>query len=204
MRALRRRRGHRASFAEQMAAAARQLRFPRAVRIAPSDPPLGCDALVDALGAGPGRNGQIPHVPRDQQDERRIAVDHEAPEVRGAGDDALLDDSALASLATGLWRARRRTLAPGTDEPRAEMRPVFRHLQSMWDTLAAAGVAIQDHDGQPFESGLALEVLTFQPTPGLRGEAVVETVRPSVYARDRVVQRGQVIVGTPEEEGDRR
>lgn len=167
--------------------AARQWRFPRALRIARAAPPIGPGELADAvrrLVDASGRDGDQP----DRRPDRRPV-------------EPVLDDHALANLATGLWRARRRMLAPGGDEPRPEVRKEFRHVQSTWDTLVAAGVRIQDHDGDRYVSGLALEVLVFQATAGLEHEEVVETIRPSVYVGGRTIQLGQVIVGTPEDEG---
>lgn len=99
----------------------------------------------------------------------------------------------MADVATSIWRLRGKLAESPVEPPRA----VVRHLESAWDALAEAGVQIQDHLNTPFDSGLALTVVAFQPTPGLSREQVVETVRPSVYLHDRVVQRGEVIVGTP-------
>jgi len=104
----------------------------------------------------------------------------------------------LAEVATGLWRLRQRMVEPDTGRPLEEMRRAFRHLESVWDALAAAGVEIQDHTGAPFHTGLALDVLAFQPTAGVERERVIETIKPSVYFKGRAVQMGQVIVGTPE------
>lgn len=174
---------------ERIRAALRQRRFPRRLRIAAVDPPDGLGELVEALRRA-----------SDRPD------DAGRPESPGRLDEPAggtpLDDRTLADLATALWRARRRMVVPGTDEPRPDQRHAFRHVQSTWDVLAGAEVTVQDHDGSRFESGLALDVLAFQPTPGLAGEQVVETVRPSVYVRGRAIQRGQVIVGTPEESSE--
>ncbi|GLZ11155.1 hypothetical protein Acsp04_13900 [Actinomadura sp. NBRC 104425] len=104
-----------------------------------------------------------------------------------------LPGRAVADVATSIWRLRSKLADSPVEPPRA----VVRHLESAWDALAEAGVQIQDHLNTPFDSGLALTVVAFQPTPGLSREQVVETVRPSVYLHDRVVQRGEVIVGTP-------
>ncbi|GAA4075660.1 hypothetical protein [Actinomadura miaoliensis] len=104
-----------------------------------------------------------------------------------------LPGRAVADVATSIWRLRGKLAESPVEPPRA----VVRHLESAWDALAEAGVQVQDHLNAPFDSGLALTVVAFQPTPGLSREQVVETVRPSVYLHDRVVQRGEVIVGTP-------
>jgi len=81
------------------------------------------------------------------------------------------------------------------------MRMPFRHLEAAWDALSSAGIEIRDHTDEaiPEHGSLALEVLAYQPTPGLDRERVVDTVRPSVYVNGRVLQMGQVIIGAPEE-----
>jgi hypothetical protein len=168
---------------ERVRAALRQRRFPRWMRITAVDLPDRVDDLVEALR----RAGERP----DRSDGPERPAE--------AADGTSFDDRTLADLVTALWRTRRRMVVPGTDEPRPDQRQAFRHVQSTWDVLAGAEVTIQDHDGGRFESGLALDVLAFQPTRGLAAEQVVETVRPSVYVRGRAIQRGQVIVGTPQD-----
>ncbi|WP_328604248.1 hypothetical protein OG943_29845 [Amycolatopsis sp. NBC_00345] len=113
----------------------------------------------------------------------------EALEDNGSG----LSESDLATAATALWRARKRL--DGADDRAA--RQAGRLLAMSQDALEAAGVAVQDHDGTLYDSGLALEVLVFQDEPGFTAERVVETVRPSVYLADHRIQMGQVIVGCP-------
>ncbi|MEW2507472.1 MULTISPECIES: hypothetical protein [unclassified Amycolatopsis] len=104
-----------------------------------------------------------------------------------------LSESDLAVAATALWRARKKLT--GAQDRVAKQ--AGRYLSASQDALDAAGVLIQDHDGDPFDSGLALEPLVFQDEPGLTSERVVETVRPSVYLAGRRIQMGQVIVGCP-------
>ena len=106
----------------------------------------------------------------------------------------------LADVGTGLWRLRQRMLQPGTDQPLEEMRRAYRHLQSVWDALAEAGVEIRDHTGEPVPQGgiYALKVLAYQPTPSLEREQVIETIKPSIYQGAETLQMGEVIVGTPD------
>jgi hypothetical protein len=91
---------------------------------------------------------------------------------------------------------------PGTDRPLDEMRRAYRHLESTWDALAQAGVEIIDHTGAPFDAGLAIKVLAYQPMPDLTRERVLETLKPSVYFKGERLQMGEVIVATPETSGD--
>ena len=108
------------------------------------------------------------------------------------------DPRFLAEVGTGLWRLRQRMVEPGTDRPVAEMRRAFRHLESVMDVMAEAGVEIQDHTDDPFDAGLSLQVIAFQPTPGVQRERVAETIKPTVYLEGRMIQMGEVFVASPE------
>ena len=108
-----------------------------------------------------------------------------------------LDASVAAAVATGLWRMRNRMVEPGTDRPLADLRPLYRHLEATWDALTGAGIEIQSHDGDIADPGLSLSVVAYQPTPGLDRDRIVETIRPTVYFGGRIIQQGEVIVGTP-------
>ncbi len=111
-----------------------------------------------------------------------------------------LDARFAAAVATGLWRMRNRMVEPGTDRPLPDLRPLYRHLEATWDALTSAGIEIQSHDGDLADPGLSLSVVAYQPTPGLDRDRIVETIRPTVYLGGRIIQQGEVIVGTPQED----
>ncbi|MBW2559148.1 MAG: hypothetical protein JRD69_10020 [Deltaproteobacteria bacterium] len=104
----------------------------------------------------------------------------------------------LADVGTSLWRLRQKMLHPGTDRPLEEMRRAYRHLESMWDAFTQANIEIQDHTNELFDSGMSLKAITFQPMAGIAREMVIETIKPSIYFKDKAIQIGEVIVGTPE------
>lgn len=104
----------------------------------------------------------------------------------------------LCEVGTGLWRLRQKMFQPGTDRPLEEMRRAYRHLEFVWDALTQAGIEIQDHTDRPFDSGISLKVLAFQPTAGIGRERIIETIKPTIYFRNTRIQMGEVIVGTPE------
>lgn len=104
----------------------------------------------------------------------------------------------VAELATGVWRLRQKMLEPGTDKPKESFRREYRHLESIWDLLSENGVRIQDHAGRPFDPGQSLEVAGRVPVAGLIRERVQETIKPTIYYHDHHIQRGVVIVETPE------
>lgn len=160
-----------------LSAALRQWSQPREFRI---DPAVWPNEALDAL-ARLARAGGI-------AGDAKPRSEPSTPEVAGLG----IDESTVADVATSLWRLRRRFSTD--DAPRSTV----RHLEAAWDALTGAGVEIRDHVNDPFDPGLLLNVVAYQPTVGLEREQVIEAIRPSVLFDDRVLQTGEVIVGTPD------
>ncbi len=160
----------------QIAASVRQLRFPRSFRI--RRPEEGTVLLEEADSL---------------LSDLLSAANAERPETAGS----LLPEQLLVRVATGLWRLRQRMIDPATGQPMDNSRRTYRHLEALWDTLAEFGVEIDDHDGEPFDSGMALVVLSYERDPAATREVVKETIKPTVYLHERCIQRGEVIVGTP-------
>ncbi|MDY0152135.1 MAG: hypothetical protein RBS43_07680 [Candidatus Cloacimonas sp.] len=104
----------------------------------------------------------------------------------------------FAEVATGLCRLKQRMLEPGTAHPLEEMRRIYRHLESTWETLNEAGIEIMDHINEYYDPGMSISVLAFQPTKGISRELIIETIKPTVYLKGKRIQMGEVIVGTPE------
>lgn len=103
-----------------------------------------------------------------------------------------------AEVLTGLWRLRSRLLKPGTEEPLEETKRAYRHFETSWDALTAAGFRVEDYTRQPFRPGLNVDVLAYEESAGLTSEIILETVKPGVFYNDLLIQRAEVIVGTPE------
>lgn len=159
----------------ELGASLRQLCFPRTFRIPRPQEETALLAEADSL---------FTELLRAAPTERREDV-------------AVLPDQLLARFATGLWRVRQRMIDPATGQPADDLRRTYRHVEALWDLLAEFGVEIQDHAGEPFDSGRALVVLSYEPDHSVTREVVKETVKPTVYLHDRCIQRGEVIVGSP-------
>lgn len=104
----------------------------------------------------------------------------------------------IAELATGIWRIRRKFEAAKNDDGTELLRSMGRYLESTWDSLQAGGVEVRDDTGERYVAGMALHVLAFQPMPGCKQDRIHETIKPSIYYKDKLIQRGEVIVTTPE------
>jgi hypothetical protein len=103
-----------------------------------------------------------------------------------------------ANIITSAWRAKVKMLDADTNEPTEPMKRVYRHVESIFDALKQMGVEHLDPVGRAYDSGMALKVITFEPTPGLSKEEIKETIKPSVIWQGRLIQMGEVIVGTPQ------
>lgn len=102
-----------------------------------------------------------------------------------------------AEVSIGAWRLKKKMTDPKNQQPFEEMSKAYRHLESIILTLEKEGIEIKDHDGQAFDSGLSIKSLAFQPTPGIKDETMIETIKPSVYYMGERIVMGEVIVGTP-------
>jgi len=97
-----------------------------------------------------------------------------------------------------MWRLQRR-LTMGGEVPE-ETRRISRDLESAWDALRQGDVEIKDHTGEKYDGGMALRVIAFQPIAGLRQEQIIETIKPTIYHKDKLIRMGEVIVGVPGED----
>jgi hypothetical protein len=98
-----------------------------------------------------------------------------------------MDTTALAELATSVWRLRNK----------ASNGPLERHVRAVVDALTDVGIETRRYDEVAFAPGLKVRVLAFQPTAGLEREQIIETIRPAVYLHGQPVRLAEVIVGTP-------
>jgi hypothetical protein len=102
----------------------------------------------------------------------------------------------MADIATSSWKAKAK-MRDASGEVLDEMKRVYRHIEAILKTLEEAGVEVKDHTGDDFDYGLPLKVVTTQPTQGVTRERVVETIRPTVYWQQKIIQMGEVVIETP-------
>ena len=100
-----------------------------------------------------------------------------------------------ADIGTLVWRVQRRLTTMG--KLTKELQRVSRDVESTRDALTQRGIEIKDHTGQDYITGMALRVIASQPVPGLTQQQIIETLKPTIYHRDKIIQMGDVIVGIP-------
>lgn len=163
-------------------ASIRQLFYPAEFRIAPPGMPLKFYSILERYFSSGEED--------DSREQNRIRV------LERSGPPGEFPQF-LAKLSTGLWRLKQNMVKPGTDEPLDEMRRAWRHFASLWDLLAENEIEIRDHTGSPYQAGMVVGVVAFQPTEGVTHEQIVETIRPTVYYKKQILQVGEVIVASP-------
>jgi hypothetical protein len=103
----------------------------------------------------------------------------------------------MADIATNVWKAKAKMLDFASGEVRDEMKRVYRHIESVLESLSEMGLELKDHTGDAFDYGLPLKVITTQPTQGITREKVIETIKPTIYWQHQIIQMGEVVIATP-------
>lgn len=155
--------------------------------------PASIALSVDSLNAEV--NATADRIMRDGQKRHDRPRKVETPSSISANEEQWL--KMAANIATNAWRAKVKMLDAETNEPVEPMKRVYRHVEAIFDALKQMGVEYTDPVGRAYDSGMALKVVTFESTPGLSKEEIKETIKPSVSWQGRLIQMGEVIVGTP-------
>lgn len=103
----------------------------------------------------------------------------------------------IANIATNAWRAKLKMIDINTGEVRDDMKRVYRHVEAIIESLKQMGIEIIDFTGKPYDTGMALKVITFEKVNGLTREEISETIKPTILWHSKHIQYGEVIVGTP-------
>jgi hypothetical protein len=111
---------------------------------------------------------------------------------------------ALSDVAVSLWYLKTKHFGqmwsdpdPDVEDPR-ERRALGRLAKGV-AALANLGIEVHDPINSRYPEGgeAMMKPIQLEPTPGISVALVTETVRPIVYIRDRLLQRGEVFVATP-------
>lgn len=157
---------------------------------------LSLQVPVEATLAGLTHKDAIAYIrSKTLSDTIRVPKPEAATEPRTAPSEVWL--KAVVPLATNAWRLHRKMVDQDTNEPREEYRKMYRHVEAMYDALKSAGVEIDDPSGQPYDSGMALKVVSFEQRVGISREEIIETIKPTITWNRKPIQIGEVVVGTP-------
>lgn len=165
--------------------------------------------VAQLLAKNPRSQARFPDVPVDQAlrefEELQQKISSPTPSVEPAaapvngGEMSTALNGSVANIVTNLWRAKMKMVEPGTGEPKEDTRRIYRHIEGALETFTQLGLTMTEMVNQPYDAGLPVKVLTFQPTPGLKRDTILEVVRPTIIWRDTLLQMGEIVVGIPAE-----
>lgn len=106
----------------------------------------------------------------------------------------------ISSLAIEIWRLEKRFEKVKDDMTKGEKSGIISivdQIQRIKDVLKKQEVEICEHTGTAYNDGLSLKVLHIEEIDGLpEGKMqIIETIKPSVYLKGKVIFLGEVIVG---------
>jgi hypothetical protein len=109
----------------------------------------------------------------------------------------------LIAIITYVWRIQDRIVDRHTQEPKEsipadDVRKLTKYTDQIIDKLKSMGFEIKDRVGEQFDYGLPENVVATKPQPGLAHETVVETLMPTIYFHNKTIQRGEIVIATPE------
>ena len=71
------------------------------------------------------------------------------------------------------------------------------HPEVRDESQPKTGIVIRDHTGETYDEGQPMKVVASKPTPGLDKKRVSETLLPSIFWNNRLVQNGEIEIATP-------
>lgn len=109
-----------------------------------------------------------------------------------------VDKSTLAVIAIGLWRMRNSLITESPCLVDLYATRTWKHLQRLLANLESVGIRIQDRNGEPYDAGMALRVVSVEKRADLKTEMIIETVTPTVFHGNTILHAAEVVIGKPE------
>ena len=103
----------------------------------------------------------------------------------------------LVAIANSYFRAKKKMLDPTTGEPHEAMSRVYKDLERISRHLEEMGFKIQNHTGDAYDDGQPMKVITSNPRPEAARKYVLETLLPTIYWNDKIIQHGEIEIAVP-------
>lgn len=105
----------------------------------------------------------------------------------------------LIAIANSHFRAKKKMLDPTTGEPHEAMSRVYKDIERISRHLEEMGFKIQNHTGDAYDDGQPMKVITSNPRPEATRKYVLETLLPTIYWNDKIIQHGEIEIAVPSE-----
>ena len=102
----------------------------------------------------------------------------------------------IKKIANNVWKLRNKMLDEDGN-PKDHFDRVYRFVEALDDALKEIDVTIKSHDGEAYDTGMAVNVVAWEKREGATREEIVETIKPTIRLGDRLLQWADVIAVTP-------
>ena len=102
----------------------------------------------------------------------------------------------IKKIANNVWKLRGKML-DDDGNPMEHFDRVYRFVEALDDALKEIDVTIKSHDGETYDTGMAVNVIAWEKREGATREEIIETIKPTIRMGDRLLQWADVIAVTP-------
>ena len=102
----------------------------------------------------------------------------------------------IKKIANNVWKLRNKMLDEDGN-PKDHFDRVYRFVEALDDALKEIDVSIKSHDGETYDTGMAVNVVAWEKREGATREEIIETIKPTIRLGDRLLQWADVIAVTP-------
>lgn len=102
----------------------------------------------------------------------------------------------IKKIANNVWKLRNKMLDEDGN-PKNHFDRVYRFVEALDDALKEIDVSIKSHDGEVYDTGMAVNVVAWEKREGATREEIIETIKPTIRLGDRLLQWADVIAVTP-------
>lgn len=102
----------------------------------------------------------------------------------------------IKKIANNVWKLRNKMLDEDGN-PKDHFDRVYRFVEALDDALKEIDVSIKSHDGEVYDTGMAVNVVAWEKREGTTREEIIETIKPTIRLGDRLLQWADVIAVTP-------
>ena len=102
----------------------------------------------------------------------------------------------IKKIANNVWKLRNKMLDEDGNT-KTHFDRVYRFVEALDDALKEIDVSIKSHDGETYDTGMAVNVVAWEKREGATREEIIETIKPTIRLGDRLLQWADVIAVTP-------
>ncbi len=107
----------------------------------------------------------------------------------------------VSSLAIEMWRLDKR-IENANNTQNLDV-SIIDQIQRIKDIFQKQEIEIKEHTGNDYNDGMSIKALHFEEVDNIPAGKmkVIETVKPSIYFKGKIISHGEVLVGKSKEKG---